>query len=256
MAGTFDGRVAIVTGGNSGIGRATALAFARPDAKVVIAARRREEGEETAQMIRQDGGDASFIQTDVSQANQVKMMVQKTIEVYGRLDTAFNNAGMNKRARLVELTEEDFDRVISVNLKGVWLCMKYEIQQMLMHGGGSIVNMSSGYGLFGSSRGHSAYAASKHGVIGLTKSVALEYAKEGIRVNAVIPGWILTPMVEAGMQANPQLEARILDHEPVGRLGRPEEVAEAVVWLCSDAASFVTGHSMTIDGGLTSQFGT
>jgi NAD(P)-dependent dehydrogenase (short-subunit alcohol dehydrogenase family) len=256
MPNTFDGRVALVTGGNSGIGRATALAFARAGARVVIAARRITEGEETVQMINAAGGTACFVPTDVSQADQVVTMVQKTIAVYGRLDVAFNNAGIGIRAPLVDLTEEDFDRVISVNLKGVWLCMKYEIPQMLVQGGGAIVNMSSGYGLFGSPRGNSAYVASKHGVIGLTKAAALEHAKAGIRVNAVVPGWILTPMVEAGIGANPQLEARILDHEPVGRLGTPEEVAEAVVWLCSDAASFVTGHSMIIDGGLTSWVGT
>jgi NAD(P)-dependent dehydrogenase (short-subunit alcohol dehydrogenase family) len=256
MARMLDGRVAIVTGGNSGIGRATALAFARNGAKVVIAARREAEGEATVQIIKQQSGDACFVQTDVSQADQVAAMVQKTIAVYGRLDVAFNNAGMGKRAPLVELTEEDFDRVISVNLKGVWLCMKYQIPQMLANGGSAIVNMSLGYGLFGSPRGNSPYIASKHGVIGLTKAAALEYAKAGIRVNAVVPGWILTPMLEAGIGANPQLEARILDHEPVGRMGTPEEIAEAVVWLCSDAASFVTGHSMIIDGGLTSWVGT
>jgi len=232
------------------------LAFARAGAKVVIAARRITEGEETVQMINAAGGTGCFVPTDVSQADQVVTMVQKTIAVYGRLDVAFNNAGMGSRAPLVDLTEEDFDRVISVNLKGVWLCMKYEIPQMLVQGGGAIVNMSSGYGLFGSPRGNSAYIASKHGVIGLTKAAALEHAKQGIRVNTVVPGWILTPMVEAGIGANPQLEARILDHEPVGRMGTSEEVAEAVVWLCSDAASFVTGHSMIIDGGLTSWVGT
>src|SRR5262249_26173831 len=166
--------------------------------------------------------------TDVSQAAQVATMVQQTLAVYGRLDVAFNNAGMGTRAPLVELTEEDFDRVISVNLKGIWLCMKYEIPQMLVHGGGAIVNMSSGYGLFGSPRGVSSYIASKHGVIGLTKAAALEYAKAGIRVNTVVPGWIRTPMVEAGIEADPQLDARILDHAPMGRMGTPEEVAVAV----------------------------
>src|SRR5262249_37507237 len=165
MANTFAGRVALVTGGNSGIGRATALAFARTGAKVVIAARRRAEGEETVEMIHAAGGDACFVQTDVSQAAQVAAMVQHALAVYGRLDVAFNNAGLGTTAPLVDLTEEDFDRVISVNLKGVWLCMKYEIPQMLVQGGGAIVNMSSGYGLFGSPRGVSSYIASKHGVI-------------------------------------------------------------------------------------------
>ena len=256
MAGKFDNKVALVTGGNSGIGRAAALAFAREGAKVIIAARRGPEGQETVRMIKDAGGEAIFVQTDVSRAAEVEAMVKKTVEAYGRLNYAFNNAGISKRVSLVELTEEDFDRVISINLKGVWLCMKSEILQMLKQGGGAIVNTSSGYGLFGSSRGVSAYAASKHGVIGLTKAAALEYAKAGIRVNAVLPCWILTPMVENTLRNDPQLEARILDHEPVGRMGTPEETAEAVVWLCSDAASFVTGHSMVIDGGLTSSVGT
>jgi NAD(P)-dependent dehydrogenase (short-subunit alcohol dehydrogenase family) len=172
------------------------------------------------------------------------------------LDYAFNNAGIVVQAPLMGLTEADFDRVIGINLKGVWLCMKAEILQMLAQRGGAIVNMSSGYGLVGSSLGVSAYAASKHGIIGLTKCAALECAKAGIRVNAVVPGWIHTPMVDDALQNNRQLEARILDHEPVGRLGRPEEVAEAVVWLCSDAASFVTGHSIIIDGGILSSVGT
>jgi NAD(P)-dependent dehydrogenase (short-subunit alcohol dehydrogenase family) len=153
------------------------------------------------------------------------------------------------------VTEADFDRVIGINLKGVWLCMQAEIRQMLTQGGGAIVNMSSGYGVVSSSLGVSAYTASKHGIIGLTKAAALEYAKAGIRVNAVVPGWIRTPIVEGILHNNPQLEARIVDHEPIGRLGRPGEVAEAVVWLCSDAASFVTGHSMMIDGGLLSSVG-
>ena len=256
MSGKFDGKVALVTWGNSGIGRAAAMAFAREGAQVVIAARRIPEGEATVQMIQEAGGQALFVQTDVSQAEAVEAMVQRTLAVYGRLDYAFNNAGIGVQASIVELTEADFDRVIGINLKGVWLCLKAEIRQMLTQGGGAIVNMSSGYGLVGSSLGVSAYAASKHGVIGLTKAAALECAKAGIRVNAVVPGWIRTPMVEGGLQNNPQLEARILDHEPIGRLGRPEEVAEAVVWLCSDAASFVTGHSMIIDGGILSSVGT
>jgi NAD(P)-dependent dehydrogenase (short-subunit alcohol dehydrogenase family) len=256
MPGKFDGKVALVTGGNSGIGRAAAMAFAREGAQVVIAARRVPEGEATVQMIQEAGGQALFVQTDVSQADAVEAIVQRTLAMYGRLDYAFNNAGIGVQATIIELTEADFDRVIGINLKGVWLCMKAEIRQMLTQGGGAIVNMSSGYGLVGSSLGVSAYAASKHGVIGLTKAAALECAKAGIRVNAVVPGWIRTPMVEGGLQNNPQFEARILDHEPLGRLGRPEEVAEAVVWLCSDAASFVTGHSMIIDGGILASVGT
>jgi NAD(P)-dependent dehydrogenase (short-subunit alcohol dehydrogenase family) len=256
MAGQFDSKVALVTGGNSGIGRAAAVAFAREGARVVIAARRVLEGEETVRMIQEAGGHALFVQTDVSQGDAVEAMLQRTLEAYGRLDYAFNNAGIAVLAPFIEVTEADFDRVIGINLKGVWLCMKAEIRQMLTQGGGAIVNMSSGYGLVSSSLGVSAYTASKHGIIGLTKAAALEYAKAGIRVNAVVPGWIRTPRVDEVLEYAPQLEARILDHKPGGRMGRPEEVAEAVVWLCSDAASFVTGHSMLIDGGLLSSVGT
>jgi NAD(P)-dependent dehydrogenase (short-subunit alcohol dehydrogenase family) len=251
----MNGRVALITGGNSGIGRATAMAFARAGAKVAIAARRSAEGQETVRMINEAGGDAFFVQTDVSQSSQVQDMVRKTVEKYGRLDAAFNNAAIAKRAALVEMTETEFDSVISVNLKGVWLCMKYEIPRMLANGGGTIVNTSSGYGLFGSPRGNCSYIASKHAVIGLTKAAALEYAKQGIRVNAVLPGWTHTAMLEESLRANPRLEPRILDHEPTGRMGTAAEVAQAVLWLCSDAASFVTGHSMLVDGGLTAWIG-
>jgi NAD(P)-dependent dehydrogenase (short-subunit alcohol dehydrogenase family) len=256
MAGKFDNKVALVTGGNSGIGRAAAVAFAREGARVVVAARRAPEGEDTVRLITETGGQALFVQTDVSQGDAVEAMLRRTLDAYGRVDYAFNNAGIAVVAPFLELAEADFDRVIGINLKGVWLCMRAELRQMLTQGGGAIVNMSSGYGLVSSALGVSAYSASKHGIIGLTKAAALEYAKAGIRVNAVVPGWIRTPMVDAGLEHVPQLEARILDHEPVGRMGRPEEVAEAVVWLCSDAASFVTGHSMIIDGGLLSSVGT
>lgn len=203
-------------------------------------------------MIRAARGEALFVRADVSDAADVERMLNRSIGAYGRLDCAFNNAGIGALVPLVEQTEQDFDRVIKVNLKGVWLCMKYEIRQMLRQQGGAIVNASSVGGLIGV-QGMSTYAASKHGVIGLTKSASLEYAQAGIRINAVCPGWIRTPMVEKVLSADPQFEAQILKREPVGRMGNPEEVAEAVVWLCSDAASFVTGHAMAVDGGLVAQ---
>ena len=250
MSGRFQGKVALVTGGNSGIGRATAQAFAREGAKVVIAARRASEGDETVGMINQANGEAIFVKTDVSKASDVEALMQKTVETYGRLDCAFNNAGVyGIEVPVHEYTEEDWEYVMDINLKGVWLCMRSEIRQMLKHGGGAIVNDSSTSGLVGGQR-ESAYVASKHGVIGLTKSAALEYAMDGIRVNAVCPGWIRTPMVESIVSTSPEREALAISKEPVGRMGTPEEVAEAVVWLCSDAASFVTGHSMAVDGGI------
>ena len=248
MTGQFEGKVALVTGGNSGIGRATAIQFAREGAKVVIAARRVPEGEETEQMIRDAGGDATFVQTDVSNAADAEAMVAKTVEIYGRLDCAFNNAGVisHDSGRTHEHSEEEWDRIIDINLKGVWLCMKYEITQMLKQGGGAIVNDSSTDGLIGSFDG-AAYIASKHGVVGLTKTAALEYAQQSIRVNAVCPGFILTPM--SSVVNDPAKEPESLAKIPLGRIGAPEEIAEAVIWLCSDAASFVTGHAMSVDGG-------
>ena len=182
-------------------------------------------------------------------------MICKTVETYGRLDCAHNNAGIGARPRapLHESTEETWDRVLSINLKGVWLCMKYEIIQMLKQGGGTIVNTASVMGLVGSWTGSGAYNASKHGVVGLTKTAALEYATSGIRVNAVCPGYIRTPLLEATLTSRPEMEEQIVARHPVGRMGKPEEIAEAVVWLCSDAASFVTGHTMTVDGGYVAQ---
>lgn len=249
MAGRLEGKVALVTGGNSGIGKVTALAFAKEGAKVVVAARRIKEGEETVAAIRDGGSEAIFVQTDVSQAVDIKNMVHTTVESYGRLDYAFNNAGVVGRGPVHELPEEEWDRIININLKGVWLCVKYEIAQMLKQGSGAIVNNSSVAGLIGWAN-VSAYIASKHGVVGLTKSVALEVAKQGIRVNAVCPGFIHTPMIQGGLD-DPKGRERITAQEPIGRVGDPKEVAEAVVWLCSDAASFVTGHAMPVDGGLT-----
>ena len=246
----LEGKVALVTGGSSGIGRAAALAFAREGAKVAVADVDIRGGEETARLIEDTGGDSIFVATDVSISSQVASLVSDCVGRFGRLDCAFNNAGITVTTRtlMADLTEDEFDRLIGINLKGVWLCMKSEIPVMIQQGGGVIVNTSSTAGLKGS-RGLSSYVASKHGVIGLTKSAALEYADKGIRVNAVCPGPIRTPLAEAVMAHNANAEELYESRAPMGRMGRPEEVAEAVVWLCSDAASFVTGHTMNVDGG-------
>jgi len=253
MAGRLTGKVALVTGGGSGIGRATAQIFAREGAKVVVADVVVEGGEETVRLIKAAGGEAVFVQTDVAQAAAVETMVKKAVETYGRLDCAFNNAGIEGVIQpTVEYAEAHWDRVLAINLKGVWLCMKYEIQQMLKQGSGAIVNTASVAGLIGLP-GFSAYVAAKHGVNGLTKTAALEYAKAGIRVNAVCPGVIHTPMLERAMRDTPGAEEQFIAMEPVGRMAAPEEVGEAVVWLCSDAASFVTGLPMAVDGGWVAQ---
>jgi NAD(P)-dependent dehydrogenase (short-subunit alcohol dehydrogenase family) len=250
MAGSLVDKVGLVTGGGSGIGRAVAIAFAREWARVIVVDLAADGGNETVRMIGEMGAVSMFIEADVSKDADVELMLNKTVQAYGRLDCAFNNAGVHTGVRIPthEYPDEEWDRVIAVNLKGVWLCMKHEIIQMLKQGRGAIVNASSGAGLVGAA-GASAYTASKHGVIGLTKTAALEYAKEGIRVNAVCPGEISTPMMRRIMDANPMPEVEYDARQPIGRLGAPEEVAEAVVWLCSDAASFVTGHSMAVDGG-------
>ncbi len=254
MAGWFEGKVALITGGSSGIGRASALAFARESAKVIIADVNVEDGEETLRMIKEAGGEAIFIKTDVSKAVEVEAMVNKAIETYDRLDYAFNNAGIAGDWDLTaDCTEENWDRIIDINLKGIWLGMKYEIPQILKQGGGSIVNTSSGWGLVGTADGAPAYVASKHGIIGLTKAAALEYAKDGLRVNAVCPGSIRTPLLESLFREDPEFEALVISRHPMGRIGMLDEVAEAVMWLCSDAASFVTGHAMAVDGGYVAQ---
>jgi NAD(P)-dependent dehydrogenase (short-subunit alcohol dehydrogenase family) len=253
MAGRVDGKIALVTGGGSGIGQATALALAREGAKVVVADVVVEGGEETVNRIKNGGGHAVFIKTDVAQEADAEAMVQHAVDTYGRLDCAFNNAGIaGAAARTADYTRAQWDRVIAINLTGVWLCMKYEIQQMLKQGGGAIVNTASVAGLVGFRSGP-AYVAAKHGVVGLTKTAALEYAKAGIRVNAVCPGVIRTPMFERGLKVDPRIEETMSAREPIGRLGKPEEIAEAVVWLCSDAASFVTGLPMAVDGGWVAQ---
>jgi NAD(P)-dependent dehydrogenase (short-subunit alcohol dehydrogenase family) len=253
MPGRLEGKVALVTGGASGIGRATALTFAREGAKLVVADMNEEGGHQTVHMITENGGEATFVQVDVTSASAVEAMISKTVETYGRLDCAHNNAGIwgGLRALTAEYLEDRWHQVIAVNLTGVWLCMKYEIPQMLSQGSGAIVNTASAAGLVGG-RGISAYVASKHGVVGLTKTAALEYAQQGIRVNCICPGYIQTPMTAPGME-DPARMALMLAREPIGRVGQPEEVAEAVVWLCSDAASFVTGHTMTVDGGYVAQ---
>jgi NAD(P)-dependent dehydrogenase (short-subunit alcohol dehydrogenase family) len=255
MPGILNGKVAFVTGGASGIGRATALTFAREGAKLVVVDMNEEGGQQTVHMITENGGEATFVEVDVTSASAVEAMISKTVETYGRLDCAHNNAGIAGRIRapLHECSEDAWDQVLAINLKGVWLCMKYEIPQMLHQGSGAIVNTASIMGLVGSWSGTSAYNASKHGVVGLTKTAALEYATLGIRVNAVCPGYIWTPLIENALLSRPAMEAQIVSRHPVGRMGRPEEIAAAVVWLCSDAASFVTGHTMTVDGGYVAQ---
>ncbi len=245
----LEGKVGLVTGGTSGIGRETAVLFAKAGAKVVVAGRREAEGNETIELIRSAGGEGLFVKTDVSRAAEVEALVQRIVEGFGRLDVAFNNAGVEGVwVPIVRQSEEDFDRTIDINLKGVWLCLKYEIKQMLKQGGGgAIVNMSSVTGLEGSA-GAAAYSASKHGVIGLTKSAALETAKNGIRVNAVCPAVVETAMGKRLFGA-PPVHKQVLGYHPIGRFGRPAEIAEAVVWMCSDRASFMTGQSLVLDGG-------
>jgi NAD(P)-dependent dehydrogenase (short-subunit alcohol dehydrogenase family) len=249
MTTELEGKVGLVTGGTSGIGRETAILFAKAGAKVVVAGRREPEGEETVEMLRAAGGDGLFVKTDVSKAVEVEALVQRAVEKFGRLDVAFNNAGVEGvRAPIVRQSEEDWDRTIEINLKGVWLCLKYEIRQMLKQGGsGAIVNMSSITGLVGAV-GAASYSASKHGVVGLTQTAALENAKSGIRVNAVCPGFTETPMADRVFRA-PGVHKYVLSCHPIGRLGRPAEIAEAVLWMCSDRASFMTGQSLVLDGG-------
>ena len=245
------GRVALVTGGSSGIGRATALAFAREGARVVIASRNKTKATEAVQAIKKLGGEVTWIQTDVSNAAQVRQMVHQTVVRFGRIDYAFNNGGSGgKGGMTADIKEHDWDRTISGYLKSVWLCMKYEIREMLRLGSGVIVNNSSVDGV----RAYpfpvgSAYSAAKHGVIGLTKSAALEYISKGIRINAICPGWVRTPPVERWMSRDSEVAKQIMAQEPIRRLGNPEEIADAVIWLCSDRATFVVGVALAVDGG-------
>lgn len=247
MKEIFKDKVVIVTGAAFGIGRATALAFAKRGARLLLADV--SDCTETIDLVKAEGAEAAAIACDVSDAIQVQAMVNEAVKIYGRIDYACNNAGIEGQAGMTaECTEDNWNRTIGVNLTGTWLCMKYELLQMLRQGNGSIVNMSSVAGLVGFENSP-AYVASKHGLIGLTRTAALEYAKSGIRVNAICPGVIHTPMVDRVTGKDKAVEKQFADMEPIGRLGRPEEVAEAVMWLCSDASSFVTGHALTVDGG-------
>ena len=251
METTFENKVVIVTGGSSGIGKATALAFAKKGAKVAVVDW--IENSETMNLIKELGSETIFIKCDVSKTDDVKAMVAKTIDTFGRLDYAFNNAGIEgASAPTHECTEENWDKIIGVNLKGIWLCMKYEIPEILKQGKGAIVNCASVAGLVGFS-GLPAYVASKHGIIGLSKSAALECAKLGIRINVVCPGVIQTPMIDRLTGKTKEAIEQFTELEPIGRFGKPEEIASAVVWLCSDEASFVTGLAMAVDGGFVAQ---
>jgi NAD(P)-dependent dehydrogenase (short-subunit alcohol dehydrogenase family) len=267
----FQDKVAFVTGAASGIGRATAIAFAREGARVMVADCDTETGEQTVRAIKGQGGEASFVAVDVSQSSQVQQAIEQCVRIYGRIDCAHNNAGVpGERAKVAECSEESWDHTIAVNLKGVWLCMKYELPHMLRAGKGAIVNTSSVYGLLGAPR-LAAYGASKHGIIGLTKSAALEYCRAGLRINAVCPGLIDTGLPERAILGDPEasddmkfsLPERLLwqartaiagpvlaSQQPSRRAGKPEEVAEVVLWLCSDAASYINGQSFVIDGGM------
>jgi NAD(P)-dependent dehydrogenase (short-subunit alcohol dehydrogenase family) len=245
------GKVVLATGSASGIGRATALAFAEQGARVGMADLDVDGGHETLRMIRQKGGDAVFVPTDVTRAAEVEAMVNEVVRTFGGLDYAFNNAGIvGTPSSTVECTEENWDHVIAVDLKGVFLCMKYEIPFMLKQGHGAIVNTASVAGLIGIKK-NIAYVASKHGVVGLTRAAALDYAQAGIRINAVCPGFVRTPLLK--LDTMPDFEGHYTSAQPMGRLGRPEEIAAAVVWLCSDSASFVTGHLLSVDGGLVAR---
>jgi NAD(P)-dependent dehydrogenase (short-subunit alcohol dehydrogenase family) len=252
MAGLLNGKVTLVTGAGGGIGRATCLVLAREGAKVLASDVSTRRGQETAVLVRNAGGEAEFFKADVSSEADCEALVAAAVTKWGHLDGAHNNAGISGQiVSVAEDTEDNWDRTLAVDLKGVWLCMKYEIRQMLKQGGGSIVNTASTAGLLGAVR-MGAYAAAKHGVIGITKTAALEYARANVRVNAVCPGVVGTPPILQWMEDS-ETRQRLLGQEPIGRAGRPEEIGNAVAWLFSDASSFVTGAAFPVDGGLTAQ---
>jgi NAD(P)-dependent dehydrogenase (short-subunit alcohol dehydrogenase family) len=248
----FEGKVVLVTGAAGGIGRATALAFGRAGACVVVADTSVDGGHATAAMIVEAGGKALFVQTNVTRAAEVEALIDKTVSYYGRLDCAFNNAGVEEEhLALADTDEAVFDRIINVNVKGTWLCMKYQIRQMLkQEGGGAIVNTASVAGLVGAPT-QAVYAASKHAVVGMTKTAAAEYGRDGIRVNSVCPGVINTPMMARALDRDPSREKKLRNLHPIGRFGDVGEIANAALWLCSEQASFVTGHELSVDGGFT-----
>ena len=251
MRMSFENQVALVTGAGSGIGLATAKGFAEAGASVVLAGHHEESLRAAAKDLIDAGHKALAVRCDVADEHQVTAMVEQTISTFGRLDAAFNNAGVQSPiAETADASGDEFDRVNAINLRGIWSCMKYELIQMRKQGSGAIVNTSSLGGLVGIA-GRGAYHASKHGVLGLTKTAALEYASRGIRINAVCPGIIDTPMVSGMLTSEPEAMKELLKEVPIGRLGRPEEVASAVLWLCSQGASFVIGHALVVDGGYT-----
>jgi NAD(P)-dependent dehydrogenase (short-subunit alcohol dehydrogenase family) len=248
----FAGKVVLVTGGSSGLGEATALEFASEGAKVVIGARRAEQSAEVVKRIAAAGGEAHFVQADMSRAADVENLVRETVKKFGRLDCAVNNAGISgpRFTPVADVTEEQWDQVMNVNLKGVWLCLKYEIRAMLAAGGGAIVNVASIYGLKPADSGHVPYGASKHGVVGLTTGAAVDYGQMSIRINAVAPGFTHSEMVDVNRPGAAERYQRLVArHSGMNRLGRADEAANAIVWLCSDEASYVNGAVLTVDGG-------
>ncbi|UKA55255.1 SDR family oxidoreductase [Arthrobacter sp. FW305-BF8] len=247
----FSGKVAMVTGGGSGMGRSTALAFAAAGARTVVVDLSEESARATVDLIKEQGGEAIALRCDVTRSEDLKAALEETVATYGRLDVAFNNAGLEHGLiATAEISDAEFDRIVNVSLKGVFLSMKHQIPLMLANGGGAIVNNSSAAGLVGF-KGQAAYTAAKHGMVGLTKSAALDYAPENVRINAICPGIVDTPMMDRVTGGTSDGRAAVITMEPIGRMGRPEEISATVLWLCSDAASFVVGHALSVDGGMT-----